>query len=80
MFALLSQKMHRWRLRIIQNLIEEFIIYFIKLQPIYYRELGIGIVAYSPLGRGFFGGKAAVESLPTGSILVCDYKSITINE
>ncbi|GMY27312.1 perakine reductase-like [Fagus crenata] len=34
------------------------------------RELGIGIVAYSPLGRGFFGGKAAVESLPTGSILV----------
>ncbi|KAE8717629.1 putative aldo-keto reductase 2 [Hibiscus syriacus] len=26
------------------------------------RELGIGIVAYSPLGRGFFGGKAALES------------------
>lgn len=33
------------------------------------RELGIGIVAYSPLGRGFFGGKAVVESLPTQSIL-----------
>ncbi|XVF63044.1 hypothetical protein PTKIN_Ptkin09bG0057000 [Pterospermum kingtungense] len=33
------------------------------------RELGIGIVAYSPLGRGFFGGKATVESLPTESIL-----------
>ncbi|KAB1218111.1 Perakine reductase [Morella rubra] len=33
------------------------------------RELGIGIVAYSPLGRGFFGGKAVTESLPTGSIL-----------
>ncbi|RVW55777.1 Perakine reductase [Vitis vinifera] len=32
-------------------------------------ELGIGIVAYSPLGRGFFGGKAVVESLPTQSIL-----------
>ncbi|XP_042495226.1 perakine reductase-like isoform X3 [Macadamia integrifolia] len=34
------------------------------------RELDIGIVAYSPLGRGFFGGKAVVESLPTDSILV----------
>ncbi|KAK6929901.1 NADP-dependent oxidoreductase domain [Dillenia turbinata] len=31
------------------------------------RELGIGIVAYSPLGIGFFGGKA--ENLPTGSRL-----------
>ncbi|XP_061340392.1 probable aldo-keto reductase 1 isoform X2 [Gastrolobium bilobum] len=25
------------------------------------RELGIGIVPYSPLGRGFFGGKAAIQ-------------------
>ncbi|XVF28764.1 hypothetical protein REPUB_Repub15cG0058900 [Reevesia pubescens] len=33
------------------------------------RELSIGIVAYSPLGRGFFGGKATVESLPAESIL-----------
>ncbi|XP_056175079.1 perakine reductase-like [Syzygium oleosum] len=33
------------------------------------RELGIGIVAYSPLGHGFFGGKAAVESLPAESLL-----------
>ncbi|KDP40235.1 hypothetical protein JCGZ_02233 [Jatropha curcas] len=33
------------------------------------RELGIGIVAYSPLGRGFFAGKAVVESLPKKSIL-----------
>ncbi|XP_050218503.1 LOW QUALITY PROTEIN: perakine reductase-like [Mercurialis annua] len=33
------------------------------------RELGIGIVAYSPLGRGFFGGKAVVESLPEKSLL-----------
>lgn len=38
------------------------------------RELGIGIVAYSPLGHGFFGGKAVVESLPDGSPLVCDYE------
>ncbi|KAJ7526988.1 hypothetical protein O6H91_16G030800 [Diphasiastrum complanatum] len=30
------------------------------------RELGIGIVAYSPLGRGFFTGKAVVEELPDG--------------
>ncbi|KAL3812561.1 hypothetical protein ACJIZ3_013829 [Penstemon smallii] len=33
------------------------------------RTLGIGIVAYSPLGHGFFAGKAIVESLPTGSFL-----------
>ncbi|KAF8392319.1 hypothetical protein HHK36_022661 [Tetracentron sinense] len=34
------------------------------------RELGIGVVPYSPLGRGFFGGKAVVESLPANSFLV----------
>ncbi|XP_043697789.1 probable aldo-keto reductase 1 [Telopea speciosissima] len=34
------------------------------------RELGIGVVPYSPLGRGFFGGKAVVESLPASSSLV----------
>ncbi|XP_039036519.1 perakine reductase-like [Hibiscus syriacus] len=33
------------------------------------RELGIGIVAYSPLGRGFFGGKVVVEPMPIGSQL-----------
>ncbi|XP_062104991.1 perakine reductase-like isoform X1 [Humulus lupulus] len=33
------------------------------------RELGIGIVAYSPLGRGFFAGKAVLESLPNESLL-----------
>ncbi|TKY51204.1 aldo-keto reductase 1 [Spatholobus suberectus] len=33
------------------------------------RELGIGIVAYSPLGRGFFAGKAVVETLPSQSLL-----------
>ncbi|XP_020160943.1 perakine reductase isoform X2 [Aegilops tauschii subsp. strangulata] len=33
------------------------------------RELGIGVVPYSPLGRGFFAGRAAVESLPSGSLL-----------
>lgn len=33
------------------------------------RNLGIGIVAYSPLGHGFFGGKAVVESLPSESVL-----------
>lgn len=30
------------------------------------RDLGIGIVPYSPLGRGFFAGKAIVENLPEG--------------
>ncbi|XP_056168499.1 probable aldo-keto reductase 1 isoform X4 [Syzygium oleosum] len=34
------------------------------------RELGIGIVAYSPLGRGFFGGKAIVGHLSSVSSLV----------
>ncbi|XP_068340976.1 perakine reductase-like [Pyrus communis] len=33
------------------------------------RELGIGIVPYGPLGSGFFGGKAVVESLPASSLL-----------
>ncbi|XP_047053112.1 perakine reductase-like isoform X1 [Lolium rigidum] len=33
------------------------------------RELGIGIVPYSPLGRGFFAGRAAVESIPSESLL-----------
>ncbi|RDX91338.1 putative aldo-keto reductase 1, partial [Mucuna pruriens] len=33
------------------------------------RELGIGIVAYSPLGRGFFAGKAVAETLPSQSKL-----------
>jgi hypothetical protein len=30
------------------------------------RELGIGIVTYSPLGRGFFTGKAVLEKLQEG--------------
>ncbi|KAM1223042.1 hypothetical protein ACFX2J_010486 [Malus domestica] len=33
------------------------------------RELGIGIVPYGPLGSGFFGGKAVMESLPANSLL-----------
>ncbi|KAG6703116.1 hypothetical protein I3842_07G067800 [Carya illinoinensis] len=33
------------------------------------RELGIGIVPYGPLGRGFFGGKAVIESVPANSFL-----------
>ncbi|KAL7110710.1 hypothetical protein ACP275_05G042600 [Erythranthe tilingii] len=33
------------------------------------RELGIGIVAYSPVGRGLFGGKKVVESIPQESAL-----------
>ncbi|XP_054821148.1 perakine reductase-like [Prosopis cineraria] len=33
------------------------------------RKLGIGIVAYSPLGRGFLAGKAVDESLPSQSHL-----------
>ncbi|KAK4483208.1 hypothetical protein RD792_010388 [Penstemon davidsonii] len=33
------------------------------------RELGIGIVAYGPIARGFFGGKKILESLPKNSYL-----------
>ncbi|XP_050383774.1 probable aldo-keto reductase 1 [Argentina anserina] len=33
------------------------------------RELGIGIVSYSPLGRGFFGGKAVAETVPSNSFV-----------
>ncbi|KAH0726676.1 hypothetical protein KY284_002541 [Solanum tuberosum] len=33
------------------------------------RELGIGIVSYSPVGRGLLAGKAVVESLPANSFL-----------
>ncbi|KAK8689573.1 hypothetical protein V6N13_088287 [Hibiscus sabdariffa] len=33
------------------------------------RELGIGIVPYSPLAHGFFGGRAVVESVPKNSLL-----------
>ncbi|PKU86236.1 putative aldo-keto reductase 1 [Dendrobium catenatum] len=33
------------------------------------RELGIGIVPYSPLGRGFFGGRAVLDSVPANSSL-----------
>ncbi|CAI9770411.1 unnamed protein product [Fraxinus pennsylvanica] len=32
------------------------------------RELGIGIVPYSPLGRGFFAGKAVVETVENNSL------------
>lgn len=33
------------------------------------RELGIGIVPYSPIGRGFFGGKAVLDDVPAISVL-----------
>lgn len=38
-----------------------------------YRELGIGIVPYSPLGRRFFGGRAVLESVPASSVLVWNF-------
>ncbi|XP_020590266.1 probable aldo-keto reductase 1 [Phalaenopsis equestris] len=34
------------------------------------RELGISIVPYSPLGRGFFGGRAVLESISRDSALI----------
>ncbi|EOY11099.1 NAD(P)-linked oxidoreductase superfamily protein [Theobroma cacao] len=33
------------------------------------RQLRIGIVPYSPLGRGFFGGRAVEESVPANSLV-----------
>lgn len=41
-----------------------------SLAPTNYRELGIGIVTYCPLGRGFLSGKAVTESIPANSLLV----------
>ena len=35
-----------------------------------FRELGIGIVPYSPLGRGFFGGRGVKEQVSAESVLV----------
>lgn len=43
---------------------------FSQPRELYVRELGIGIVAYCPVGRGLFAGKKAVESLPQDSSLV----------
>ncbi|KAI4364567.1 hypothetical protein MLD38_020641 [Melastoma candidum] len=40
------------------------------------RELRIGIVAYTPLGRGFFGGTGITESLPADSRLAQDYQHV----
>ncbi|KAL3030568.1 hypothetical protein AAZX31_03G227900 [Glycine max] len=37
-------------------------------------QLGIGIVPYSPLGRGFFGGKRIVEDVPANSILTAHHR------
>ena len=39
-----------------------------------HRELNIGIVTYSPLGRGFFAGKAMLESLPPNNFLVTYFR------
>ncbi|KAL4637475.1 hypothetical protein ACB092_03G079900 [Castanea dentata] len=40
------------------------------------RELGIGIVPYSPLGRGFLAGKGVVENLAANSLLT-SIKNVT---
>ncbi|XP_016720699.1 perakine reductase-like [Gossypium hirsutum] len=42
-------------------------------------ELGIGIVAYSPLGHDFFDRKAIVESLPDGKSRYLVFKNIKDN-
>ncbi|ONI04834.1 hypothetical protein PRUPE_6G342200 [Prunus persica] len=43
------------------------------------RELGIGIVPYSPLGRGFFGGRGVMESIPANSFLASNPRLIGDN-
>ncbi|KAK7397303.1 hypothetical protein VNO78_18471 [Psophocarpus tetragonolobus] len=43
------------------------------------RELGIGIVPYSPLGRGFFGGKGVLENVPTVSSLIAHPRFLAEN-
>lgn len=37
------------------------------------RELGISIVVYSPLGRGFFAGKGVVEALPENDTFLANH-------
>ncbi|KAK2357941.1 putative aldo-keto reductase [Trifolium repens] len=46
------------------------------------RELGIGIVTYSPLGRGFFGGKGVLENVSaTSSLIAPDWRhALTLKE
>lgn len=43
------------------------ILLFLSMDP---RELGIGIVPYSPIGRGFFGGRGVTEQVSAESNLV----------
>lgn len=50
------------------------------LNPVYFRELGIGIVAYSPLGRGFFSsGTHLIQNLPEGDIRKVSHAFIRLN-
>ncbi|WJX83362.1 hypothetical protein P8452_66028 [Trifolium repens] len=46
------------------------------------RELGIGIVTYSPLGHGFFGGKGVLENvLAASSLIAPDWRhALTLKE
>jgi len=37
------------------------------------RDLGIAVVPYCPIGRGFFGGRGVVESLPADDKLVWSF-------
>lgn len=53
------------------NFFYRYVVDHFCFSVIKYRELGIGIVSYGPLGHGFFGGKATVESLPKSSVMVC---------
>lgn len=47
---------------------------------VYFRELGIGIVAYSPLGRGFFSsGTHLIQNLPEGDIRKVSCAFIRLN-
>ena len=48
---------------------------FILTKLLLIRELGIGIVLYSPLGRGFFGGKGVLENMPAYTTLVQCFNS-----
>jgi aryl-alcohol dehydrogenase-like predicted oxidoreductase len=43
------------------------------------RELGIGIVPYSPIARGFFGGRGVTEQVSAESNLVQIQPVVSVN-
>ena len=50
--------------------------FYFSCEVFAFRKLGIGIVPYSPLARGFFAGRAAKENISSESLLVKEVKLV----